>query len=378
MDHLPVVGNAPGVAGVIMLWSDDRENFDDGRLELFGTNNDAMTSAVPMASFTANAPNTNSGGPMLREIMSGAAVTMFWPGTGPIDPVERSALKDLFTFGITGPWVIPSWYGPSGSSWTREEFLLDDSIDPCGGSSNQTHKRKRLAGVHCEGGHVVSLQLGAGNVGAYPLKSLPESVGAFGHLRSFWYTSGAPAAGTVDKENTISIPSSVGNWTELLSFIVCGDLGAASEQLALPDAVSNWHKLTWLEVDSIGISGIFPSLALALPSLEVVRTNKIPIQQLPEVSSMKRLKIFSLVAANLRGPLPSFRGLSKLLLVSLGENKLTGGGGTYFDDCNALMEINIKSNSLQCPVFNFSRCNALKKIELANNQVTASSQLVII
>ena len=37
---------------------------------------------------------------MVREIMSGHTVDVFWPGTGPIDPEERVALKELYRDGI--------------------------------------------------------------------------------------------------------------------------------------------------------------------------------------------------------------------------------------------------------------------------------------
>jgi hypothetical protein len=91
-----------------LLPSDENVEKDDGRWEALGwkqTSKSKKRLSHPIASFTREYKYTHGGMPMASEIMAGNSVTMLWPGTGPIDPAERAALKDLFTAGITRPWV---------------------------------------------------------------------------------------------------------------------------------------------------------------------------------------------------------------------------------------------------------------------------------
>ena len=90
----------------MFLPSDENVEKDDGRVETLGWQPSTKKPlSHPIASFTREYKYTHGGMPMASEIMAGNSVTMLWPGTGPIDPAERAALKDLFTVGITRPWV---------------------------------------------------------------------------------------------------------------------------------------------------------------------------------------------------------------------------------------------------------------------------------
>jgi hypothetical protein len=94
----------------VFLPSDENVEKDDGRWEGLGWQPSTKKPlSHPVASITRGDTQaykyTHGGMPMASEIMAGNSVTMLWPGTGPIDPAERAALKDLFTVGITRPWV---------------------------------------------------------------------------------------------------------------------------------------------------------------------------------------------------------------------------------------------------------------------------------
>jgi hypothetical protein len=99
------------------------------------------------------------GGLMTTELFNGHRVDMLWPGTGPMtDMTERAALKDLMrNIKSTRADFLqyPTIISFRNSVITPEEFVADDSIDPC----TNNGQGKRLMYVTCIGGHVVGLDM---------------------------------------------------------------------------------------------------------------------------------------------------------------------------------------------------------------------------
>jgi hypothetical protein len=302
---------------------------------------------------------------MAREIMKGLEVTMFWPGTGTIDPTERAALKDFFTNGISA-WTWDVYKaGSGGATMARAEFISDvsNTADPCGGDGNVS---SRLDGVTCIGGHIVGLYLHF--FGGAHLHSVPASAGAFKHLKSFFYSD---FIGSTGASAVVRFDAAIGNnWGQLKSFIYCGQNSIPNQELALPSSMGLWRNMTMIQIHSMDISGAgFPSGIFASPVIEVVRLNSVPLQALPSVASMTALSVFILANNGINGPMPSFKGLSNLSSISFLGNKLTGGTMDSFDGCSSLKDLALKANALSCDLFSLIGCTSLTKIDASQNQL---------
>jgi hypothetical protein len=347
------------------MWS-DQEPTADGRVVLFGWDLPQDPSKVrlslPLATITRERQGTHGGLPMARQIMAGNAVSLFWPGTGPIDSTERAALKALYSVGI------PKWtwdflgYGSSGGMH-RDEFVADHSntIDPCGGSGNVS---SRLDGVTCIGGHVVGLLLHS--LGGAHLRSVPAGAGGLTHLKSFVYMD---TYGSTDQSPILHFDSATGNWSQLQSFVYCAKNSRPGQKLALPAAVAAWQNLSMITIHSMGIHGEFPAGFFSLPKLQSVLLNSVPLAELPSVASMANLAVFVVADNGLKAAMPSFRGLSKLSVISFLGNSLTGGTMDSFDGCTSLQSINARDNRLASELFSFVGCTELTSIDLSLNKL---------
>ena len=365
MDSLTHTPSNAGVAGVLSMFSDKSDS--DGRHPLVGWNLKVLTEQGkpikhPIASITRDRPGTHGGMGMATEIMHGHAVTMFWPGTGAIDPAERAALKEFYSTGISA-WTFDfANIGSSGSTMTREEFIsdVDNLKDPCGGAGNVT---ERLDGVHCIGGHVVFITL-RGYGGAH-VRFLPPSMGALTYLKVFERSN---YGGTVGNWPTLTFPPEIGNWSQLKSFVYCGDT-TLDTKLSLPASMGTWRNMTFLDIADMGLQGDFPTGVFASPSIVAVRIEAVPLFSIPPVGGMSNLAVFSLKNNGLKGPMPSFEGLTKLSTISFEGNKVTGGMVGSFDGCSSLKELDLKGNALDCELFNFIGCTELTKIDISRNKL---------
>ena len=129
---------------------------------------------------------------------------------------------------------------------TREEFINDDSTDPCGGSGNVS---SRLDGVTCVGGHVVGLLLHY--LGGAHLDSVPASAVAFKLLQYFMYSDAFGSTGT---SPVVRFDPAIGNWTQMKSFVYCGQKAHAGQKLALPSSMGLWQNLSTIAIHGMGIS----------------------------------------------------------------------------------------------------------------------------
>eukprot|EP00937_MAST-01D_sp_MAST-1D-sp2_P006169 g6169.t1 len=365
LDSLSVAPMAAGVAGMMWMYTDEEPEID-GRFFPSGWDLKQKPGATrvtaPYASITRDRPGTYGGMPMAREIMAGHEVEVFWPGTGPIDPEERAALKELYRDGIAKWGWEYSNLGTNGNL-DRADFLADDTVDPCGGSGNPNTK---LEGVTCIGGHVVDLDFAS--LATTQLQSIPASISKLGHLRSIYFIARqSPGDAAV-----ITIPDSFGDLGMLRSLSLCGRLGRPDQALRLPSTLGQLINLTVLEIEEFGISGSFPDAVFSLPSLASVTLNKVPLTSLPAVSSMAALTTFSLSSNGLAAPAPSFAGLSKLESILLAGNKLTGGSEDMFDGCVSLVTVDIASNRLNCDLPRFKGCTNLVTIKASNNALTGA------
>jgi hypothetical protein len=336
---------------------------------------------IPIASITRDRAGTHGGMAMARELMAAHEVEVFWPGTGPIDPAERAALKELYRDGI-GFWNWDyGWLGTSGNmyryarfhvqdtaltaSGARHTFLADvnDTLDPCGGSGDPN---SRLEGITCIGGHVINIDLSQS--GHTQLQFVPASISQFRHLRSFYHIFKATVGG--GDATTVVLPDSFGDLSMLVSLTLCGHVATVGQALHLPGTVDRLQNLAMLEIGGFGINGSFPSAFFSLPAMTSVTLHNLPLPELPSVSSMSRLSTFSLKANGLTGPAPSFKGLAKLETVSFAGNTLTGGNKDMFDGCLMLEEVDVAGNALSCDLFTFRGCLNLTTIKAARNKLT--------
>eukprot|EP00937_MAST-01D_sp_MAST-1D-sp2_P002222 g2222.t1 len=360
IDGLTTVPMQAGAAGTMWMYTDE-EPETDGMIHPCGYDLTleprATRKTIPFATFTRDRPGTHGGMAMAREIMAGHTVNVFWPGTGPIDPEERAALKQLYRDGI----ALWEWsylkIGTNGAMY-RHTFLANDTVDPCGGSGDPS---TRLEGITCIGGRVVNLDFGS--FGTTQLRSIPASISKLKHLRSFYFIARQRA----DDAAVITVPDSFGDLSMLRTFALCGQLGSPGQALALPSTLGNLNNLTMLEIDEFDISGNFPASVFSLPALASVVLNKVPLTSLPAVSAMTALHTFSLSSNGLAVPAPSFKGLSKLESVSFAGNKLTGDSKDMFDGCVSLVAVDVANNRLSCDLPSFKDCTSLTAMKLSGN-----------
>eukprot|EP00937_MAST-01D_sp_MAST-1D-sp2_P003642 g3642.t1 len=362
-----------GVAGALYMFSGDSGR-DGRRSELThgpgiyekrhpGRN---VSTMHPLAGITRERAGSNPAMPMLLEIKAGHTVDLFWPGTGPIDAGDRAALKEYYGQGMKqldfsgcGPEL-----GASPGTVSREAFLADDALDPCGGSGDPT---SRLAGVYCVGGRVVGIDIGY--CSTTEIHYFPESFGNLSQLR--WvFNHLRPSATDAD---VVVFPESFGNLTELRAFVWCGENGGRGQRFQMPQSLAGLTKLRLVDIDTLPLANAFPMDMFTLPSLEWVTLHHVPLTVVPDATSMVALQYFNLKDNNLTSALPSFKGLGHLKTVSLAQNSLSGGQIDMFDGCHALETVDMSNNRyIDSPLFHFVGCLNLTSILLGGNRITGS------
>eukprot|EP00937_MAST-01D_sp_MAST-1D-sp2_P000395 g395.t1 len=356
-----------GTAGALFMYSGLPANPRDGRFALVsrprGTPGAEFLN-YPAAVVARDAEGLNGAGGMVHEIMAGHKVELFWPGTGPIKPAERQALKDFYSSAFVGEVRSEGAYG-TGGTVSKAEFLADDNLDPCGGAGNAS---TRLEGINCIGGRVVQMRYTpVSNFETSVSSPWPSSLGAFEHLQYFhFWPSPVTGAGGV-----VVFPDTIKNWKRLRTFSWCNP-GSLALAIRLPGSIGTLSNLKHLELQGVAHDGVFPSSALALPAVETILISGISVGVLPPVSSMAKLRVLQLAASDVSGELPSFKGLSKLTAVFLQGNALKGGHTGAFDGCTSLQTLNLASNKLTGPLFSFVNCSRLQDVDLSNNEFTGA------
>jgi hypothetical protein len=306
--------NNADIGGFIWLWSDEEENAPTGwAVDTYfgspivgGSSDNEIT--WPTASISTG-PGPAGGYTMVAEIFNGHRVDLFWPGTGPMtDTAERAALKDVMQSIRTAPGdgfdadrpnphgsghdsvYYIGWAGDSGTLIMPEDFVADDSIDPC----TNNGQGKRVFGVTCIGGHVVSLYFTWTAMPAFP--GFPASISGLTKLRHFY-------SGSTLAEDFV-IPCEFGQLAELVAFIYrkpqhfCGRCG-----IVFPEEDSCMNGLLSLEEIMIGAHPMnrFPASLLTLPKMQKLSLNKAPIQELP-ATMPPDLRILVLSGVGASGP----------------------------------------------------------------------------
>jgi hypothetical protein len=242
---------------------------------------------------------------MLLELEAGLRVDVFWPGTGPIVPEERSALKQLLigsTHYFPNTADHPFDFG-SGGGLTRTEFLADDSVDPC---------LHRLDDTQCIGGHIVSMGSMKTNhwftrlpCNAFEyvvqFSQLRTLKGRFEFLPSFAYTC-AP-------NERVLIPCSFWQLKELAKidwwYEPFGDgveeYGATTRFHfeKCPEDIGAMPNLVIAELIALDATGALPARLFQSPKLEVLMVEDIVLGSLPSLELMPNLKSLRLVNNNI-------------------------------------------------------------------------------
>ena len=241
---------------------------------------------------------------MVREIMAGSEVMLFWPGTTALaDPLEKAALVDLYqTLPPDHDSLIESriWYnnGDQNSSMTPAEFLADhENIDPCGADGG-----KSLEGVTCIGGHVVALTFGMERQAYF--RQLPDSFGNLQHLRLYYAFDGF--------KNDIAIPCSFGNLTKLETLVFSNYLNTPS-RLTFPTDPACMAGLTSLREMTVAVPyqvENFPPALFGLPQIEIISLTGAQVESIPSMGP--KFRELKLLSSGVSGQLPSFKDLTQL------------------------------------------------------------------
>jgi hypothetical protein len=139
------------IAGFIWMWSDENDPLTNKEdyiaYPMFGWGTSENSSMPYPNAAIARGAGPVGGLTMATEIFNNHRVDLTWPGTGPLsDQTERAALKDLMrNIDTTGDdfFAWPVGHGFAGTLILPEEFIADDSIDPCSNNG----EGKRLYGV---------------------------------------------------------------------------------------------------------------------------------------------------------------------------------------------------------------------------------------
>jgi hypothetical protein len=303
---------------------------------------------------------------MATEIFNRHRVDITWPGTGPMtDATERAALKEFyqnidtsagaFHDHIGGLSLNPRAWGAGQSFIKPEEFVGDDSIDPCSNNG----QGNRLFGVTCIGGHVVSLYYEAA---VFPVISGFHGISGLTHLRHLVGTM------QLNKAAKMTIPCEFGQLPNLKAFVWPYAVG--NSPLEFPEDDSCMDGLVSLEEVMIGAYEMnrFPETFLQLPQMRKVSLTRAPLPKLPAALSPE-IRVLKLSGVGATGPLPSFRGFSLLEEVFLDRNNLELGEADAFDNCPNLRLIDVSHNALSAEVFNFSGSTKIESIVLSHNSI---------
>jgi hypothetical protein len=349
------------VAGLIWMWSDENDPEkvgEDWRAKTHFADNDPDHEITYPTSSIARGVGPVGGLSMASEIFNGHHVDLLWPGTGPMtDAPQRAALKDLYqnmapnANGLKFTGFI-TWAGTGRGEILPQEFVADDSIDPCYNGNG-----KKLYGVTCIGGNVVSLWW---DWATRPqLSGFPASISALTQVRSIGMWALNPPK--------LVIPCEFGQLAELKAFV--GAYWSGSGPIEWP-AESCLEGLVNLEEISLGAfkMNTFPVNTLKLPKLQTVSLTRAPVPALPQTLS-PNLRILKLSNVGASGPLPSFRGSALLEEIFLDGNNLQLGNSDAFDDCPKLRVVDVSNNNISAQLFRFSGSTNLESMDLGHNSI---------
>jgi hypothetical protein len=351
-------------AGVIWMWSDENDAANIGPRDkpsgsVAGKPNGVNDMTYPLA-WIARGPEPDGGLTMATEIFNGHRVDIFWPGTGPMtDFAERAALKDLMRNMQTthdGFQAYADIIGFGGTVITPEEFVADDSLDPC----TNNGQGKRLMYVTCIGGHVVSLSF---DILTHPVfTAFPPSILQLTELRH--------VIGTGVNTAELTFPCEFGSLANLVALAWGAIQSSGSAPLVFPADDRCMDGLVRLEEVMLGdyVVNRLPASIFSLPNIQKVSVRGAPLAMLPRTMPPK-LRVLKLSGTGVSGPLPSFGNSSLLEEVALDNNRLTLGDASAFDYCPELKSVKLSYNNISSDLFTFDGTTKLETFEASQNMI---------
>jgi Leucine-rich repeat (LRR) protein len=326
---------------------------------------------------------------MRRELEAGMRVDLFWPGTGPIVPEERLALKELFApnigaSNVTGefdffPSSATQWPFGSGGGLSIAEFLADDTVDPC---------LHRLDETMCVGGHIVSLG------SAVPMHRQRLPCNAFELMAKFTKLSrlekindcANPAFALTCAPGGVEralVPCSFWQLSELVSMNWNFEPRGMGVEMyadptpyhfeACPDTIGSMPNLLHAEFNTPGATGKPPTRVLQSPNLEVMIIEHLALGDLPSLEQVPNLKTLMLTNNNISGVFPSLSNKERLEKVTIKTNQFKNAAGVgttarSFDNCTKLSSVTITDTDIT-ELFRFAGSTKLISIDLSHNRI---------
>jgi Leucine-rich repeat (LRR) protein len=252
--------------------------------------------------------------------------------------------------------IGPLSFGFGGSVITPEEFVADDSLEPC----TNNGQGKRLMYVTCIGGHVVSLYF---DLFTSPvISAFPASISHLTELRHIM-GSGRNSAELV-------FPCEFGSLANLVALVWGGIFSSNSAPLVFPADDQCMDGLVSLEEVMLGdyVVNRLPASIFSLPNIKKVSVRQAPLAALPPTMPPK-LRVLKLSATGVSGPLPSFRNSPLLEEVALDNNRLTLGDASAFDYCPELKFVKLSYNNISSDLFTFNGTTKLETFEASQNMI---------
>ncbi|XP_010462239.1 PREDICTED: probable LRR receptor-like serine/threonine-protein kinase At1g53440 [Camelina sativa] len=190
--------------------------------------------------------------------------------------------------------------------------------------------------------------------------SLPSNLGNLRSLKRLLLSS---------NNITGPIPESLSNLKNLTDFRIDGN----SLSGKIPDFVGNWTQITRLDLEGTSMEGPIPASISNLKNLTGLRITDLrgPASSFPDLQKMTNMDRLVLRNCLIKGSIPEYIGtsLSKLKLLDLSSNMLTGAIPDTFRNLEAFNFMYLNNNSLTGPVPQFI-LDSKQNIDLSYNNFT--------
>lgn len=174
---------------------------------------------------------------------------------------------------------------------------------------------------------------------------------------------------------TGSIPSNLGNATLLQQLYLDNNQFTGS----LPDSLNNLVNLVYLDANTNGLEGRIPlgsNGCKDLIYLDLSFSNFIRLP--PELGNCTSLEQFSIVFSGLTGPIPSsFGQLTKMTLLYLTGNQLSGTIPPELANCTSLVDLQVEENRFEGSIPSELGILKFKKLYLSENLLTGEVPMSI-
>jgi Leucine-rich repeat (LRR) protein len=312
---------------------------------------------------------------MRLELEAGLRVDVFWPGTGPIIPEERVALKQLFKESMhyfqQWPWI----FGSSGGL-SYADFLADDDIDPC---------LHRLYDTTCIGGHIVSFSHAFWWTRRLPCNAF-EILSKFTKLTRMIQPHPAISsfAFTCSPNEKALVPCSFWQLKDMVYLEwIFEPHGAGVDAYAeltpfhfetCAEEIGSMPNLVYADFVCPGATGKLPFRLFQSPKLEAISVQGIQLGDLPSLNQMPNLRKLVLIDNGIEGPFPSLANQGLLQEVIIQRNSLqdaVGGTASCFNNCSKLTSVKITDTAIT-ELFTFIGSTKVEFIDLSHNSIRST------